>query len=152
MPESQTRLERAASMKPSDFRRHYGVHWQTFTSMITTYQAAQAQKKKSGRPPALTLEQQILFTLEFWREYPSMFHHGFEWGIHETTAIRTVERVENALITSGLFALLSKRALRESVDFEMVIVDVAETPIERPKKSSVDSTAVRRNVTRSKVR
>ena len=104
--------------------------------MITAYQAAQAKKKKSGRPPALTLEEQILFTLEFWREYPSMFHHGFDWGIHETTGLRTVERVENALIASGLFSLPSKRALREDVDLEVVIVDVAETPIERPKKAT----------------
>ena len=139
-------------MKPSDFKRHYGVHWQTFTSMITAYQAAQTKKKKSGRPPALTLEEQILFTLEFWREYPSMFHHGFDWGIHETTALRTVERVENALIASGLFSLPSKRALREEVDLEVVVVGVAETPIERPKKSNAGSTAVRKSVTPSKAR
>lgn len=139
-------------MKPSDFKRHYGVHWQTFTTMINAYQAAQAKKKKSGRPAALTLEEQILFTLEFWREYPTMFHHGFEWGIHETTAIRTVKRVEDALIVSGLFSLPSKRALREEVSLEVVIVDVAETPIERPKKSSVGFTVAKRNGTRSKVR
>ena len=139
-------------MKPSDFKRHYGVHWQTFTSMITAYQAAQTKKKKSGRPPALTLEEQILFTLEFWREYPSMFHHGFDWGIHETTGLRTIERVENALIASGLFSLPSKRALREDVDLEVVIVDVAETPIERPKKSNDGFTAARKSGTRSKAR
>ena len=147
MSESSTRLERAQSMKPSDFKRHYGVHWQTFTSMITTYQAAQANKKRSGRPPALTLEEQILFTLEFWREYPTMFHHGFEWRIHETTAIRTVRRVEDALIASGLFSLPSKRALREDVSLEVIVVDVAETPIERPKKSNAGSTAVRESGT-----
>ena len=139
-------------MKPSDFKRHYGVHWQTFTTMIAAYQAAQAKKKKSGRPAALTLEEQILFALEFWREYPSMFHHGFEWDIHETTAIRTVRRVEDALIASGLFSLPSKRALREDVDLEVVVVDVAETPIERPKKSSVGSTAVKRSGTPSKAK
>ena len=139
-------------MKPSDFKRHYGVHWQTFTTMIEAYQAAQTKKKKSGRPAALMLEEQILFTLEFWREYPTMFHHGFEWGVHETTAIRTVRRVEDALIASGLFSLPSKRALREDVSLEVVIVDVAETPIERPKKSNAVGTAARRSGTRSKVR
>ena len=76
-----------------------------------------------------------------------MFHHGFEWGVHETTAIRTVRRVEDALVASGLFRLPSKRAMRENVDLEVVIVDVAETPIERPKKSSVAGTAVRRSGT-----
>lgn len=139
-------------MKPSDFRRHYGVHWQTFTTMIDAYQAAQTKKQKSGRPAALTLEEQILFTLEFWREYPTMFHHGFEWKIHETTAIRTVRRVEDALIASGLFSLPSKRALREDVSLEVVLVDVAETPIERPKKSNAVGTAVRRNGTPSKAK
>lgn len=139
-------------MKPRDFKRHYGVHWQTFTTMIDAYQASQTKKKKSGRPPALTLEEQILFTLEFWREYPTMFHHGFEWGVHETTAIRTVRRVEDALIASGLFSLPSKRALREDVSLEVIVVDVAETPIERPKKSSVGSTAVRRSGTPSKAK
>ena len=81
-----------------------------------------------------------------------MFHHGFEWGIHETTAIRTVQRVENALIASGLFSSPSKRALREDVDLEVVIVDVAETPIERPKKSNDGFTAVRKSVTPSKAK
>ena len=76
-----------------------------------------------------------------------MFHHGFEWGVHETTAIRTVWRVEDALIASGLFSLPSKRALREDVSLEVVIVDVAETPIERPKKSNASSTAAKRSVT-----
>jgi hypothetical protein len=139
-------------MKASDFRRHYGVHRETFYNMLEAYQAGQSQKKKSGRPPALTLEEQVLFTLEFWREYPTMFHHGFEWGIHETTAIRTVRRVEDALIASRLFSLPSRRALREQIELEVVIVDVAETPIERPKKSSAAGTAERKSITRSKAR
>lgn len=152
MPPTTNRLERARNMKPTDFRRHYGVHLDTFEKMIAAYQQAQTTKKKSGRPAALSLEEQVLFTLEFWREYPTLFHHGFEWGIHETTALRTVQRVENALIESGQFALPSKRALRESTEFQVVIVDVAETPVERPKKSNDSFTAVRRNDTRSKAR
>ena len=146
------RLERARNMKPANFRRHYGVHLETFNQMIATYQHAQTTKRKSGRPAGLTLEEQILFTLEFWREYPTLFHHGFEWGIHETTALRTIQRVEKALIESGQFALPSKRALRENLEFQVVAVDVAETPVERPKKSNDGFTAVKRNDTRSKVK
>jgi hypothetical protein len=149
---THNRLERARNMKPGDFRRHYGVHIHIFNQMIASYANAQNTKKKLGRPAALSLEEQVLFTLEFWREYPTLFHHGFEWGIHETTALRTIQRVEDALIKSGSFALPSKRALRENVEYQVVIVDVTETPVERPKKSSDDSTAAKRSVTPSKAK
>ena len=108
-------------------------------------------KRKAGRTAALTIEEQVLCTLEFWREYPTYFHHGLDWGVHETTAQRTVERVEDALIKSRKFALPSKRKLLEAdLNFEVIVVDVTEHPIERPKKSSEHFTAVRRNGTRKK--
>jgi hypothetical protein len=139
-------------MKPRDFRCHYGVHIQTFNQMLAAYQQAQTIKHKTGRPAALSLEEQLLFTLEFWREYLTLFHHGFEWGIHETTALRTIQRVEDALIKSGQFALPSKRAWRDNIEFQVVIVDVAETPVERPKKSNAGSTVARRNGTQLKAK
>jgi Helix-turn-helix of DDE superfamily endonuclease len=108
-------------------------------------------KRKTGRTPALTIEEQILCTLEFWREYPTYFHHGLDWGVHETTAQRTVERVEDVLIKSGKFALPSKRKLLEAdLNFEVIVVDVTEHPIERPKKSNAGITAARRNDTPKK--
>jgi hypothetical protein len=70
--------------------------------------------------------------------------------VHEATAWRIVRRVEDALVRSGRFALPGKRALR--VADEAVVVDVAETAVERPQKSSGRTTAARRSDTPSRAR
>ncbi len=63
-----------------------------------------------------------------------------------------MERVENTLIKSGKFSLPGRKALRDNYDLEVVIVDVAETPVERPKKSSDATTQVRKSAIAIKVR
>jgi len=61
---------------------------------------------------------------------------GDDWEVHETTVQRTVERVEAALIASGQFQLPGKKVLRASESvFEIITIDAAETPWERPKKA-----------------
>jgi len=56
--------------------------------------------------------------------------------MHESTAHRTVKRIEDILIKSGKFRLPSRRQLlRTTAEIEVVVVDVAETEIERPKKT-----------------
>jgi len=61
---------------------------------------------------------------------------GDDWDVHETTVQRTVERVEAALIASGQFQLPGKKVLRASESvFEIIAIDAAETPCERPKKA-----------------
>nr|WP_304524156.1 transposase family protein [Deinococcus betulae] len=49
----------------------------------------EAAKKKSGRPAALSPAEQLLLTLEFWREYRTFAHLGDDWGVHETTVQRS---------------------------------------------------------------
>ena len=84
--------------------------------------------------------------MEFWREYRTYFHLGQDWGVHETTAQRTVERVEAALLVSQRFSLPGKRSLitGEAVQ-NAVLVDVSEVPCERPKKINGLGTAVKRS-------
>jgi hypothetical protein len=58
-------------------------------------------------------------------------------GVSESTASRTVKRVENMLIESGNFSLPLKRELQGSdVEVKVVAVDVTEVEIERPKKTA----------------
>nr|WP_304523459.1 transposase family protein [Deinococcus arboris] len=106
------------------------------------------RKKTSRRPAALSPAEQLLLTLEFWREYRTFAHLGDDWSIHETTVQRTVERVEAALIASAQFRLPGKKTLRaEENVFQIIAVDAAETPCERPKKSSDPGIAARKNAT-----
>jgi hypothetical protein len=106
----------------------------------------EGRKKKSGRPAALSVAEQLLMTLEFWREYRTFAHLGDDWGVHETTVHRTVERVEAALIASAPFQMPRKRAFQEAqLVYSIVAVDASEVPCERPKKSSALGTVARKN-------
>ena len=145
---SYGRLERTLEMNRTRFKRRTGIYPETFAEMEAVLVERQRGKKKSGRPPALSLGEQLLLTLEFWREYRTFAHLGDDWGIHETTVQRTVERVEAALIASGQFSLPGKKSLTDAENvFQIIAVDAAETPCERPKKSSGPGTAARKNDT-----
>jgi len=129
------------------FRRLTGVTKQVYAEMVAVITGHEAQKTKGGRPSSLSVEDQVLLTLEFWREYRTHFHQGESWGVHESTAWRIVRKVEDLLVSSGRFALPGTKGVREDV-YEIVAIDVAETPIERPKKSNGPTIAGRRSDTR----
>ena len=61
---------------------------------------------------------------------------ALDWEVDETTVRRTVERVEDSLLASGQFSLPGRKALPEDLSLEVVVVDVSETPCERPKKAA----------------
>lgn len=145
---SHERLERTLKMNRTRFKRRTGIYPETFAEMETVLVEREGAKKKSGRPAALSPAEQLLLTLEFWREYRTFAHLGDDWDIHETTVQRTVERVEAALIASGQFRLPGKKVLKEDEHvFQIIAVDAAETPCERPIKSSAPGTAARKNAT-----
>jgi hypothetical protein len=52
---------------------------------------------KTGRPPKLSVEDPVLMTLEYWREYRTFFHLAKTWGIHEASVWRIIRRVEDIL-------------------------------------------------------
>jgi hypothetical protein len=58
------------------------------------------------------------------------------WRVNESTAYRLIRKVEECLIKSRVFRLPGKKKLLKSKhEIEVVVVDVTETPIERPKKT-----------------
>lgn len=127
--------EQVKTLKPTEFKRVCGVYPDTFKDMVTVLKAEKVWQKKTGRPSKLSTEDQLLITLEYWREYRTYFHLGNSWGVNESTVYRIVRKVENILIKSGLFNLPGKKALLESnSEIEVIVVDVSEQEIERPKK------------------
>ncbi len=131
------------------FKRYCGVKPETFQKMVRVVSAHLAETRiKTGRPPKLSVEDQLLMTLEYWREYRTFFHIAKSWGIHEASVWRTIRRVEDVLTKSKAFTLPGKKKLQMSDhEIEFIVVDVAETPIERPKKSKKPITAARKNDT-----
>ena len=87
-----------------------------------------------GRRPKLSMEDQVLLCLSYWREYRTLFHVATSYGVSEPTASRIVRHVEDCLIKSNLFNLPKNLPEGEGIDWNMVIVDTTEIPIQRPKK------------------
>jgi hypothetical protein len=78
--------EQAQHLKPGEFKHFWGVKQETFKQMVEIVQQHSQQKKKAGRPGKISLEDQVLMTLEYWREYRTYFHIGQYWGVTESTA------------------------------------------------------------------
>jgi hypothetical protein len=128
------RYEKAKELKDGEFKRLCGVKKETFTEMCEIVQVA-GKRERRGRKSKLAVENQVLLTLAFWREYRTMFHLGQDWGISESNVSRLVRKIEDILIKSKKFSLPGKRRLLEEDSLTYTIVDVTEMAIERPKKN-----------------
>jgi hypothetical protein len=131
------RYHQVKELEGEKFRRLTGVKKTTFDKMLEILRQADAFKKaKGGRKNKLCLEDQLLVSLEYIREYRTYFHIGKSHGVSESAAYKTVKWVEDTLIKHPDFALPGRKALLKSdVEYDVVLVDATETPIERPKKN-----------------
>jgi len=135
---------------PSErFRRISGVKHETFGRMVEILLVAYNEKhKRRGRKPKLCIEDMLLATLEYLREYRTYGHIAASYGIDESNMYRTIKWVEDTLIKDGTFSLPGRKALLKSdMEFEVILVDATETPIERPKRGSESTTPGRKSGT-----
>jgi hypothetical protein len=142
------RYETIKALSDEDFKRSTGVQRTTFEKML---EVVETGLRNFGRPPKLCRADQLLMTLMYWREYRTEFHIGLTYGSSEATVCRTVQKVENVLIQSKQFHLPGKKKLKNNeTTIEVVLVDVTEQPIERPKKDNASIIVAKRSVTPKK--
>ena len=129
------------------FKRLTGVKRTTFETMTEILRIAdQAKKAVGGRKSKLSIEDRLLMALEYMREYRTYFHIGQSYGVSESNAYKICRWVEDTLIKDKCFALPGKKALLKSdMKYEVVLIDAAESPIERPKKDKNATIPARRN-------
>ena len=140
------RYEKARDLKDQAFKRLCGVKKETFLTLCEVVKEVLSQETR-GRKSVLAIEDQVLLTLSYWREYRTMFHLGQDYGLHESNVSRIIQKVEDILIKCGKFSLPSKRRLLEADGLTYTIIDVTEMAIERPKKNSGNITAGKRKGT-----
>ena len=122
------------------FLRLTGVKRKVFEMMVEVVSQGQ---RAFGRPRKLSVDDQVLLTLCYWREYRSQFHVASSFGVSEATVCRTIKEVESALLGDKRFHLPGKKALQDgSLDLTVIVVDASEQRIERPRKNSAGSTPV----------
>jgi transposase len=146
-----TLYEKAMRLNDEDFKQIIGVKKATFEEMLAQLRLAYAEKhKKRGRHSKLSLEDILFMSLKYWRQYVTQKELAFEFEVGEATVHDWIVWTEDTLVRCGKFALPGKKALLEEEEIEVVLVDVTESPIERPKKNSANGTREKRSATPKK--
>jgi predicted HTH transcriptional regulator len=140
--------EKTMKLKDKDFKQIIGVKRETFYAMVDLLQKEYIKKhRKGGRKPKLRLEEQLIMCLKYLRQYVTQKELAYEFEVGEATVHDTIVWVENTLVRDDKFKLPGKKVLLEDEDIEVVLVDVTECPIERPKKNSANGTQAKRKDT-----
>lgn len=140
--------------RPTIFKRLTGVSKETFMVMsseanrLAPPSIHKIQGAKRGPKPKLSIEDKLLMMLMYYREYRTFLHISSDYDISETQCWRIITSLEQLLIKSKLFHLPGKKVLQQANSFEIILVDVAESPIERPKKNNENTTPEKRKGTR----
>ena len=136
--------------KVHTFKRLYGVKPVTFNKMLSLLQKEFDDMHKSGgKPPKLTPEDKLYITFKYLREYRTMDSIAAEYSVCKGTVCLSIQWVEDTLEKDGTFALPGKKVLkRKSTSIEYIVVDVTESPINRPKKNQKEYYSGKKNITR----
>jgi hypothetical protein len=141
------RYEHLREFREEEFRRLTGVKKATFVKMLGILNEAEKVKKaKGGKPNYLSMEDRLLMALEYIREYRTYFHVASSYGVSEGVCYRNIKWIENTLIKHPDFALPGRKALLKSdIEYETILIDASESPIERPKRGRGVTTQARKS-------
>jgi hypothetical protein len=130
-----SREKKAKDAKEALFKRLYGVKPDTFRKMLIILQKEfGVLHKRGGKPPKLTVEDKLCIALKYLREYRTMDSIAAEYEVCKGSVCLSIQWVEATLVKDGTFALPGKRALkRKSASIKYIVIDVTESPINRPK-------------------
>lgn len=118
----------------SKFKRAVGVPRILFELLIGILEPAFIAKGSKGGPkPKLKIEDILLMTLTYYRDYPTFFSLGNIFGIDEANAYRWVKWTEKILSTF-FEGIVDIRLLDTNSE---QLVDVTECTIQRPKDNKI---------------
>jgi hypothetical protein len=139
--------KKAPDAKVESFKRLYGVKPDTFEKMRSILQKEfDILHRRGGKPPKLTIVDKLYITLKYLREYRTMESIGADYGVGRSAVCETIQWVEDTLTKDKTFRLPDKKALkRKTSSIEYLVVDVTESPINRPKKSKMSGIRARKS-------
>jgi hypothetical protein len=143
------RVQKALTLSNRKFKQLFGIKRETFYNMLEVLEPAYEQLHKLGGKPAtkLRVEDRLLVTLQYWREYRTLEHLAYEYNTVVSNVHKAIEWVENTLIADGRYHLPGKKVLMDDEKKpRAVAIDVTEHPIERPKKNRRSTILARRSV------
>ena len=143
------KYEKIAEYSNTKFRRITGVKRATFDKMAEILHKGYAQKyQRRGRTPKLSNRRFIVSHTGIFTGIPYLCPYSSQLWKAESNIYRGIKRVEDTLIQGGAFSLPGRKVLLKSdMEYEVILVDATESPIERPQKSKSDMILERKNGT-----
>jgi hypothetical protein len=131
----RVKWEQVRDLDEGKFKRIVGIKKETFRELVNQLKPKyEAKRKRGGRKPKLSLEDMIMATFGYLREYRTFASLGISFEIDETNIQRNIIWCENEMIKLDIFSLPGMKSLR-SDKYKEVTIDVTECTIERPKKN-----------------
>lgn len=128
--------QRYRMKKPAEFTRLVGVNYGTFQIIleklnlqIARFKAEQPIRQR-GRKSSLKIEDQLLLTLIYLRQYHTFLQLSEMFSISESYAQKRYEFISGQLL-KVLEVPNQKTLAKENLT---LLIDVTEQPIERPEK------------------
>ena len=133
-----------------DFKLITGVTKEVFEKMLDVLNRKYSEEHKYGGQPGLSVPLRLALAVEYWREYRTIRHMANGHQIPKSVISRAILWVEDTLSESNEFKLKELQQ-QFGIDaegepkIEVVVIDVEEQPIERPKYNQKDSYSGKKN-------
>ena len=147
--------EKIEKLTEKDFKLITGVTREVFNRMLEVLKRKYAEDPAKGGQPGLPVEMRLTLALEYWREYRSFRHMANDHQIAKSIINKAVLWVEDTLSESEEFKLKDIKERfkpNEEEPIKIVVIDVEEQPIERPKYKQEDSYSGKKNDTQRNIR
>ena len=147
--------EKIEKLKAQEFKLITGVTREVFYKMLEILKERYTEEHKQGGQPGLAVELKLTLALEYWREYRSFRHMANDHQISKTAINDAVIWVEDVLSESDEFKLkdLKERFKPgEESAIKVVLTDVEEQPIERPKYNQEKAYSGKKNGTQRNIK
>ncbi|MCL2643107.1 MAG: hypothetical protein FWD52_06320 [Candidatus Bathyarchaeota archaeon] len=147
--------EKIEKLEDKEFKLITGVTIEVFYRILEVLKQKYAKDHAQGGQPGLPVELRLTWALEYWREYRSFRHMANDHQIAKSIINKAVLWVEDAISESEEFKLkdLKERFKpNEEETIKIVMIDVEEQPIERPKHKQEDSYSGKKNDTQQNIK
>jgi len=139
--------KRIKRLESSSYQNLFGVKKEVFDLMFSVLESAFGiLHKNGGKPPKLSVLDKLIITLDYYKSYRPFDRIAFDYGVSKSAICKSIAWAESVLIKDKRFQLPSKKELRET-EFEVILVDCTESPIQRPQKNRKSSIPASKNDT-----
>jgi hypothetical protein len=124
----------------ASFKRATGIHKNVFLEIVeilNNHKQLHRKHPTSGNKSILSTEDALLMVLMYYREYRTQYHIGITYGLSESRVCEMIKEIETIIVQDARYHLPGKKKLLQSENtFEVVLIDVSVSPVERPKKTT----------------